>query len=260
MVEEFSVDQLHVCIYESKFELGKAAADFAEEQINTAIKTRGQAVIILATGASQFEFLEEITRRNLDWSKVVAFHLDEYVEMSENHPASFRRYLKERIFNKTGIEEYYLINGDGEDVEQECKRLENIFNRYQVDIAFVGIGENGHLAFNDPPASFDEEVKFKIVDLDEASRLQQLGEGWFNSIEEVPDRAITMTVPAILSSNAIACIVPDERKAEAVKYTLTKEVSPLCPASVLRKHPQAVLYLDRAAASLVSGLLEKESK
>jgi len=255
MMKEFSVDQLRICTYENNFELGKSAADFAEIQINSAIKTKGQAVIILATGASQFEFLDEITQRNLDWSKIVAFHLDEYVGISENHPASFRRYLKERIFNKTAIKEYYLIDGDCEDVEQEIKRLEKIFNQFHVDIAFVGIGENGHLAFNDPPAKFEEEACFKIVNLDKASRIQQMGEGWFDTIEEVPSQAITMTIPAIMSSSVIACIVPDGRKAAAVKNTITEAVSPLRPASVLRRHPQAVLFLDKESISLTSEIM-----
>lgn len=249
MIKEFKIDRLSISIYNDKFELGRAAADMAEKYIYKALDERGEAVVILATGASQFEFLDSLSGRKIDWKRVVAFHLDEYVGIDASHPASFRRYLRERIIDKVGIGTSYLIEGDNPDVEAECRRLDGILKRYSVDVAFIGIGENGHLAFNDPPALFDDPATFKVVDLDEKCRKQQLGEGWFKTLEEVPRKAITMTIPAIMASKAIICSVPDLRKADAVKNTLMEKVTPHCPASIMRKHEQAYLYLDRFSAS-----------
>lgn len=257
MVQEFSVDRLRVCIYTNKYELGKAAAELAKKYIYEAIKKRGEAVIILATGASQFEFLDSLVEKQLDWQKVVAFHLDEYVGISEKHPASFRRYLRERILDRVNIGNFYLIEGDKDDVEAEVRRLNLLFRNYKVDVAFTGIGENGHLAFNEPPANFQEKCIFKAIELDEISRKQQVGEGWFNFLEEVPKYAITMTVPAILDSKAIICTVPDARKAVAVRKTLTNNVSPNFPASILRTHPEATLFLDSESASMLSELINE---
>jgi glucosamine-6-phosphate deaminase len=257
MVQEFSVDRLRVCIYTNKCELGKAAAELAKKYIYEAIKKRGEAVIILATGASQFEFLDSLVEKQLDWQKVVAFHLDEYVGISEKHPASFRRYLRERILDRVNIGNFYLIEGDKDDVEAEVRRLNLLFRNYKVDVAFTGIGENGHLAFNEPPANFQEKCVFKAIELDEISRKQQVGEGWFNFLEEVPKYAITMTVPAILDSKAIICTVPDARKAVAVRKTLTNNVSPNFPASILRTHPEATLFLDSESASMLSELINE---
>ena len=251
MVKEFRVDRLSVQIFENKTELGRAAAETAGQYISDAIDKRGEAVIILATGASQFDFLNSLTEKPLDWQSIVAFHLDEYVGLPETHPASFRKYLRDRIIDKTGIGTYYLIQGDQTDPEAECRRLESLLDQYTVDAAFVGIGENGHLAFNDPPALFDEETKFKVVSLADTSRRQQIGEGWFSTMEEVPRQAITMTIPAIMESRAIICTVPEKRKAEAAKRMLMGEISPECPASILRKHPEATLFLDSDSASML---------
>ncbi len=252
MKKELTVDRLSVTICPDKYELGRAAADMAERCINQALKERGEAVVVLATGASQFEFLDALTKRPIDWKKIVAFHLDEYVGIDANHPASFRRYLRERIIEKVGIGTAYLIEGDAQNPEAECRRLESIFKRYSVDVAFVGIGENGHLAFNEPPAQFDDSASFKLVELNSQSRNQQLGEGWFKTLDDVPRYAITMTIPAVMASKAIVCSVPDLRKAEAVKNTLMEKVSPLCPASILRRHEKAGLFLDRLSASLLN--------
>jgi glucosamine-6-phosphate deaminase len=251
MEKAFKVDQLSIHIYKDKYQLGKAAADKAEKYISNAIDKKGEAVIILATGASQFEFLDSLTKKKIDWKKVVAFHLDEYVGLPASHPASFRRYLRERIIDKVGMGTYYLIEGDCEDVETECKRLDDLLVKYTVDVAFVGIGENGHLAFNEPPANFNDKVKFKVVELNEVSRKQQMGEGWFKSLIEVPRYAITMTVSAIMDSRTIICTVPDARKAEAVKNTLSFDISSEFPASILRKHVGAMLFLERDSASLL---------
>ena len=182
---------------------------------------------------------------------MVAFHLDEYVGISDTHPASFRLYLRNRIIEKVGIGTYYLIKGDNPDVEQECKRLDEIFSQYTVDVAFVGIGENGHLAFNEPPACFDDKQSFKIIELDVKSRKQQMGEGWFKTLDEVPEKAITMTIPAIMKSKTIICTVPDTRKARAVKNSLEESVSPLVPASILNKHDDVWIFLDMESASLL---------
>jgi glucosamine-6-phosphate deaminase len=245
------VDQLKVSVFENKSLLARAAADLAEKYITHAIDKQGQAVIILATGASQFEFLESLTQRQINWQKVVAFHLDAYIGITEKHPASFRRYLRERIIDKVGLAHFYFIAGDCEDVESECARLDTLFDQYSVDVAFTGIGENGHLAFNEPPASFDDRMNYKIVRLNEASRRQQLGEGWFDRLEEVPKKAVTMTISAIMASKSIICTVPDMRKAEAVRKTLMEDISPWCPASILRKHSASNLFLDQASASLL---------
>lgn len=251
MKNEFKIDQLTVFIYENKFLSSQAAADMAEKYTNSAIEKKGAAVIILATGASQFEFLNSLTARHIDWNKVIAFHLDEYVGLPADHPASFRRYLRERIIDKVSIQTFCPIQGDSRDVETEINRLNELLSRHTVDAAFVGIGENGHLAFNDPPATFDDQVKYKMVDLDEACRRQQMGEGWFKTLDEVPKQAITMTIPAIMEAKTIICTVPDERKAKAVKNTMTKEISGRYPASILRQHPQAFLFLDWNSASLL---------
>lgn len=256
MNEELKIDQLSINIYNDKYQLGCAAANLAEKYITTAINKEGEAVIILATGASQFELLDSLTEREIEWGKIVAFHLDEYVGISPEHPASFVGYLRKRIVEKVGIGTFFPINGNNKDLMGECKRLENLLIQYSIDVAFVGIGENGHLAFNDPPASFDERVKFKTVELDETSRRQQMDEGWFKTLTQVPRKAITMTIPAIMESKAIICTVPDKRKAEAVKNMLTNEVSPYFPASILRTHKEATLLLDRYSASLLDKLIE----
>jgi glucosamine-6-phosphate deaminase len=249
MKNNFKCDRLSVEIYENKKELGRAAADLAEIQINDAIGQKGQAVIIFASAGSQIEFIESLITRNLDWNRLIVFHLDEYIGISKEHPASFRRFLYDRIFDKVIIGKYYLIEGDRSDSERECKRIDKIFSEHQADIACIGIGENGHIAFNEPPANFNDEVNFKIIELDHISRMQQVKEGWFKSLEDVPENAITMTIPAILSSKSIVCVVPDERKAEAVKNTLEGSISPDVPASILRNHLQSTLLLDILSAS-----------
>ena len=241
--------EMHVL--ENKKELGEAAGRKAEELLRNAIDKNGRAAFIAATGASQFEFLETLTGSSMiDWSKTTMFHLDEYAGMHESHPASFRRYLKERLIDKVHPGEVYLIRGDN-DPEKECERINGIISRYSVDAAFVGIGENGHLAFNDPPADFETEKPYIVVKLDEKCRRQQFGEGWFKTLEEVPDKAISMSIKQIMKSKAVICTVPDKRKAEAVKNCLEGEISPLFPASILRKHPRMFMFLDKDSSSLL---------
>jgi len=238
--------------FATKVEMGRAAAEEAATALREAIARKGRAHAIAATGASQFEFLDALTATpGIDWSKVVFFHLDEYVGMPESHPASFRRYLKERIVARVHPGAFHFIAGDVPDTAAEVRRVGDLIRAHPIDAAFVGIGENGHLAFNDPPADFETEEPYLVVSLDEACRRQQLGEGWFAGLEDVPRRAISMSVRQILKSERIVCVVPDERKARAVRDTVQEEVSPLRPASILRTHPRTSLYLDGASASLL---------
>jgi len=235
----------------NKKELGQKAAKKGSDYIRDAIGMKGEANIIVATGASQFEMLSALVKENIDWTKVTAYHLDEYIGLPESHPASFRKYLRERFASLVPVRMFYYINGEIDPV-QECRRLGNLIREHAIDVAFVGIGENGHLAFNDPPADFETEEPYLVVNLDEECRRQQLGEGWFASLEDVPLQAISMSVRQIMKSRAIICSVPDLRKAEAVRRSLKEPVSPAVPASVLRTHSETWLYLDRDSASLIS--------
>jgi len=240
-----------VKLFPNKSALGAAAAEQAAGRIRAAIAERGSARIIAATGASQFEFLEALTeRRDIEWKKVEMFHLDEYVGLSIEHPASFRRYLLERLVRRTGIERTHLLDGEG-DVNAAIAKAGRALTSSPIDVAFVGIGENGHLAFNDPPADFVTEKPYLVVTLDEACRRQQVGEGWFATLADVPERAISMSVRQILKARDILCVVPDERKAAAVRATLAGEISPQVPASILRSHGRTTLFLDPGSASLV---------
>ena len=233
--------------------LGRAAADAAAALIRAAVDSRGGARIIAATGASQFAFLDALTaERDMPWKQVELFHLDEYVGLSPDHPASFRKFLRERLIEKTGIQRYHFLEGES-DAAAEAARVGALLAARPVDVAFVGIGENGHLAFNDPPADFDADDPYLIVRLDKACRQQQVGEGWFASIEEVPERAISMSIRQILKARAILAVVPESRKAAAVKACLEGEVTPMAPASILRRHPHTTVYLDEQSAALLQG-------
>jgi glucosamine-6-phosphate deaminase len=244
---------MNIVISDNPVELGKVSAAAAVEGIINAIKEKGQANVILATGASQFETLMNLVEnKTIDWSKVVMFHLDEYIGLPETAPASFRKYLKERFLNLVSpLKASYLVNGET-DPEGECQRLNQIITEHPIDVAFVGIGENGHLAFNDPPADFDTVSPYIVVDLDEKCRLQQFNEGWFPSLAEVPKKAISMSIKQICKSKMIICSVPDSRKAEAVKNTLENKVSNNDPASILQTHANCLFFLDKSSASLLS--------
>lgn len=238
-------------VFPDKSQLGQAAATQAAAAIKRAINERGHARIIAATGASQFEFLQAlIATPSIDWARVEMFHLDEYVGLPATHPASFRKYLLERFIQPTGMTNYHLLDGEA-DPQEVCRRVGALLQAAPVDVAFVGIGENGHLAFNDPPADFETEEAYIVVALDEACRRQQVGEGWFAGLDDVPRQAISMTVKQILRAAEIVCIVPEARKAQAVKDCFAKEISPQFPASILRTHPQAIVYLDEASAALL---------
>jgi glucosamine-6-phosphate deaminase len=244
---------MDVRVFETKAKMGQAAALDAAAILRDAIARKGEAHVIAATGASQFEFLDALTATpGIDWSKVVCFHLDEYVGLPETHPASFRRYLKERVVARVHPGGFHFIEGDAPDPAAEARRVGRVIRTCAIDVAFVGIGENGHLAFNDPPADFETEEPYLVVALDEACRRQQLGEGWFAGLEDVPKQAISMSVRQILKSERILCVVPDARKAAAVRACLEEEVGPERPASILRTHPHTTLFLDRASAALLS--------
>lgn len=239
---------MRIFIHKNKAELGEQAACMGANLINKAIAKKGHANIIVATGSSQFEMLEELVASPVDWSKVTAFHLDEYLGMPDTHPASFRRYLKERFVERVQLKAFHYINGE-DDPEAECRRLGELIIKHPVDVAFIGIGENAHLAFNDPPADFETKVPYLVVELDEACRRQQLGEGWFPTLDDVPAKAISMSIQQILKSESIICTVSERRKALAVKRSVEGGVSPDVPASILSDRGQVWLYLDRDAAS-----------
>jgi glucosamine-6-phosphate deaminase len=244
---------MKVQVLPTKTEMAAAAADRAAAALRSAIDARGRAHVIAATGASQFEFLDALTRRSgIDWARTVFFHLDEYVGLAATHPASFRRYLRERIVERVQPGTFHFIEGDAADIQAEVERVGALIRAHPIDVAFVGIGENGHLAFNDPPADFDTEQPYLVVALDEACRRQQLGEGWFARLEDVPARAISMSIRQILKSNEVLCVVPDARKAQAVHDCLEGPVTPQHPASILQRHPRTTIYLDELAAALLT--------
>jgi len=246
------VSQLQIRILEDKETVGQAAAERVASSLRRAIQQNRAARIVAATGASQFEFLEALTSLlGIDWTQVEVFHLDEYVGLPISHPASFRKYLLERLIHKTGIERYHFLEGEC-DARASAVKVGLELRSAPIDLLFAGIGENAHLAFNDPPADFTTEDPYLIVDLDEACRQQQVNEGWFASVEEVPKQAISMSVQQILRSREIVAVVPDERKAQAVRNSLEGEISPSVPASILRTHPNTSIYLDKNSASLLS--------
>ena len=240
-------------IYTTKQEMGAAAAAAAAQAISKAIEENGRANIILATGASQFEMLKSLVVETVDFSKVTMFHLDEYIDMAEDHPASFRKFLKERFVEKVpGLKAVHFIAGDTGDPQRECQRVGSLIAEHPIDAAMIGIGENGHLAFNDPPADFETEEPYLVVELDEKCRKQQFGEGWFETLELVPRQAISMSIQQIMKSACLIVTVPDERKAEAVKNALEGKVTPICPASILQQHGNCKVFLDAEAASLLN--------
>jgi glucosamine-6-phosphate deaminase len=243
---------MNVVICQDAKELGRRAAEEAAGRIRQAIQGRGRARILVATGASQFEVLAALTAApGVDWPKVVGFHLDEYLGLPVSHPASFRRYLRERLIDRVPIGTFHCVDGEAEP-EAECRRLGELLAVEAIDVALVGIGENGHLAFNDPPADFQTQRPYLVVELDEVCRRQQLGEGWFPALADVPRRAISMSILQIMKSRAIVCSVPDRRKADAVRGVVEGPLTPSVPASILQQHPEATLYLDPPAASLLS--------
>jgi glucosamine-6-phosphate deaminase len=239
-------------VFEDKASLARAAADQAATAVTGAIRDRGKARVIAASAASQFEFLEALTNTpGIDWKRVELFHLDEYIGLPMSHPASFCKFLQERLIGKAGITSYHLLNGE-ENPVKVIRETSRFLSAAPIDVAFVGIGENGHLAFNDPPADFETEEPFIVVNLDEACRLQQVGEGWFKDLSTVPTQAISMSVRQVMKSKEILAVVPDARKAHAIKACFDGEISPMAPSSILRTHQSATVYLDRHSAALLS--------
>ena len=243
-------------VFNDKISLARAAAEQASTAIRWAIQDHGQARVIAATATSQLEFLDALTKApDIDWQRVEVFHLDEYIGLPVTHPGSFRKMLLEQLIQKTGIPRYHLLDGDGDPAEV-VRRVGKALSSAPVDIAFVGIGENGHLAFNDPPADFQTTAPYLIVNLDEACRLQQVGEAWFADISQVPTQAISMSVRQILKAKEILAVAPDTRKAQAVKACFEGEISPMAPASILRTHPNTTIYLDTNSAALLTTALQ----
>jgi len=238
-------------VFEDKASLSKAAAEEAATALRRAIKDRGRARIIAATGMAQVDFLRILTSTDgIDWPQVEMFHLDEYVGLPATHPASFRKFLHEHLVDRTGMTRVHFLDGDV-DLDKVLTATSTALRVAPVDVAFVGIGENGHLAFNDPPADFETEEPFLIVNLDEACRNQQVGEGWFKDLSEVPRQALSMSVRQVLKANQIIAVVPDARKAPAVKLCLEGEIRPMAPASILRSHPATTVYLDKLSIALL---------
>jgi len=250
---------MNIRIYKNREELGKEAASDAAGIIENAIRVNGRVILVFATGTSQFEMLKYLVGKpGIDWTKVVLFHLDEYIGIPADHPASFRRYIQDRIIDKVRpLKKVYLIDGESSDPNEECQRLGKSLSSVSVDLVLAGIGENGHLAFNDPPADFTTEEPFILVTLDRICRQQQLGEGWFKTLKEVPEKAITMSISQIMKSRRIICVVPDKRKASAVKNCLEREVSNQYPASVLQEHSGCTIYLDHDSASMLTQKKQK---
>jgi glucosamine-6-phosphate deaminase len=239
-------------IFDDKVSLGKAAAAQAASAIRSATAEKGRARVVAASAASQFEFLEALTSTpGIRWEQVELFHLDEYIGLPMNHPASFCKFLQERLIAKTGITNYHLLDGS-QDPAEVIRRVGKAITASPIDVAFLGIGENGHIAFNDPPADFDTEEPYITVALDHACRLQQVGEGWFENLDAVPKQAISMSVRQVLKSKEILAVVPDARKAQAIKACFDGPISPMAPSSILRNHSNAIVYLDRQSSALLT--------
>ena len=248
-----------VRLFSDSNSLARAASEQAAAAIRRAIGERDRCRIVLATGTSQFAFLDALTSApGIDWKKIQAFHLDEYVGIPLTHPASFRKILLDRVIDKCGIASYFFIEGTAANLAAAVHEAGRELTSAPIDVAFVGIGENGHIAFNDPPADFETDEPYLIVELDEACRRQQVGEGWFADIADVPRRAISMSPRQILKAREIISVVPDRRKAQAVKACLEGEISPMVPASILRRHAETTLYLDRDSASRLNAGLQSE--
>jgi len=243
---------MRMIVTDDRAAMGRWVAQQAAKDLKRAIAEQGHANIVVATGSSQFEVLGELVRRiDVDWSRVTGFHLDEYIGLAPDHPASFCGYLKERFVSQVPLAKFHYLLGDA-DPQTTIARIGSLLSSTTIDLALVGIGENGHLAFNDPPADFDSEQPYLIVELDEPCRMQQVGEGWFGSLDDVPTHAISMSVRQILKAKKIYCSVPDKRKAAAVRGTIEDEISPQIPASILREHADVTLIVDRDAASEVN--------
>jgi glucosamine-6-phosphate deaminase len=239
-------------VFEDKASLARVAAAQAAAAIQRGVAERGRARVVAASAMSQFEFLGVLTSTpDIDWKRIELFHLDEYIGLPMTHPASFCKFLQEHLISKTGITMLHPLNG-ADDPAEVIRQANKAISAAPIDVAFVGIGENGHLAFNDPPADFETEEPYIVVNLDEACRQQQVGEGWFADLAAVPKQAISMSVQQVLKAREILAVVPDKRKAEAIKACFDGPISPLAPASILRTHPNTTIYLDLQSSALLS--------
>jgi len=248
-MKELLIDQLKVKVYPDRTEMGTEAAKLMGNRVNDLLGKQEIVNIIFAAAASQNEFLEALSKENVNWSRVNAFHMDEYIGLAEGAPQQFGKFLQERIFDKVPFREVFYLKGYASDIDAECKRYSDLLKQLPVDITCMGIGENTHLAFNDPHvANFNDPALVKVVDLDEACKQQQVNEGCFPGIEDVPVYALTLTIPALMNANYIFCMVPGPSKANAVYHTLNDEIKELYPSTILRKHANAILFLDKDSA------------
>ena len=243
---------INISVSSTPVENGRKAAAKIAEVINRAIAEKGHARIVLSTGASQFEMFDALVKMDVDWSRVEMFHLDEYVDLPETHIASFRKYLKERFVNIVHPKAAHFVEGEG-DVKKNIERLTKELRSDVIDLGVIGIGENGHIAFNDPPADFDTTDAYRIVNLDHKCRMQQVGEGWFATEDDVPKQAISMLPKQIMACKAIVSVVPHKVKAKAVYDTITQPVNNMVPATLLKTHPEWYLFIDDDAASMLIG-------
>ncbi len=252
-VRTFLADALAVQVYARLDDMASAAAHDVAEHICETLSRQGQAAVILASAASQEKFLEVLTSlAGIDWARVTLFHMDEYLGIRADHPASFRRFLRERVEDKVRPKVFHYVQGDTPLPLEECARYSALLRAQPIDLCVLGIGENGHVAFNDPPvANFQDPHVMKIVQLDTACRQQQVGEGAFPTLDAVPQYAFSLTVPALCAAGKMVCVVPEKRKAQAVHNALRGPVSPNCPASILRRQPHCTLFLDADSASLL---------
>ena len=246
---------MDVKILKNKTEMSKAAAAYGAEVLRKVLAEKGAANMIAATAPSQFEMMSFLVKEpGIDWSKVTLFHLDEYIGLPAGHKAGFRLNLRENFIDKLPckLAEVFFVNGDTEDPAAFCAEMKKIMAEHPIDIAFIGVGENGHIAFNDPPADFETERAYIVIDLELRCRQQQLGEGWFPTIDDVPKQAVSMTVKQCMKAACIINSVPDLRKAEAVKAALEGPITNMCAASILQQHPDCTTFLDKDSASLLT--------
>jgi len=252
-VNEIQAGKLRVKIYKTRRDMGNAAADEMTTVLKKLLEVKDEVNIVFAAAPSQNEFLEAVVNtEGIEWNRVNAFHMDEYIGLDNNAPQRFGNFLKDRIFNKVEFKSVYYINGNADNIEEECGRYADLLKQYPVDIVCMGIGENGHIAFNDPHvAAFNDTELVKLVGLDEKSRVQQVNDGCFDKLSDVPTHALTLTIPALISAKYIFCVVPDKTKAEAVAKTVKGSVDESCPASILKTHANAILYIEKDSAAAI---------
>ncbi|TZF81437.1 glucosamine-6-phosphate deaminase [Pedobacter sp. BS3] len=246
------IENLDIRIYEDRKQLGESAATLVADKLNELLTSKPFINVIFAAAPSQNEFLSALIQKDIDWSKINAFHMDEYIGLSPDAPQGFGNFLKERIFDKVAFNAVYYLNGNATDIAAECNRYADLLMKHPVDITCMGIGENGHLAFNDPPvANFYDTELVKVVELDQECRQQQVNDGCFKNLDLVPVKALTLTIPALLNADYIYCMVPGSTKSKAVYNTLNKDIQEKYPSTILRKHPAAILFLDKQSSALI---------